>query len=53
MADGGWVATHTDITERRKQDQQRESLAAQEKRRATVDAAITAFRQRIEAMLRP
>jgi methyl-accepting chemotaxis protein len=52
MADGGWVATHQDITERRKQDQQRESLAAQEKRRATVDAAITAFRQRVEAMLK-
>jgi methyl-accepting chemotaxis protein len=51
MADGGWVATHQDITERRRQDQQRESLAAQEKRRATIDAAITAFRQRIEAML--
>jgi methyl-accepting chemotaxis protein len=52
MVGGGWVATHQDITERRKQDQQRESLAAQEKRRATVDAAITAFRQRIEAMLK-
>jgi methyl-accepting chemotaxis protein len=52
MADGGWVATHQDITERRRQDQQRESLAAQEKRRATVDAAITAFRQRVEAMLK-
>jgi methyl-accepting chemotaxis protein len=51
MADGGWVATHQDVTERRRQDQQRESLAAQEKRRATVDAAITAFRQRVEAML--
>jgi methyl-accepting chemotaxis protein len=52
MPGGGWVATHQDITERRKQDQERESLAAQEKRRVTVDAAITAFRQRIEAMLK-
>src|SRR5262249_35705732 len=52
MAGGGWVATHQDITERRKQDQEREGLAAQEKRRVTVDAAITAFRQRIEAMLK-
>jgi methyl-accepting chemotaxis protein len=52
MPGGGWVATHQDITERRKQDQERESLAAREKRRVTVDAAITAFRQRIEAMLK-
>jgi len=52
MRGGGWVATHQDITERRRQDQQREALALQEQRRATIDAAITAFRQRIEAMLR-
>jgi PAS domain S-box-containing protein len=52
MRGGGWVATHQDITERRRQDQQREILAVQEQRRATIDAAITAFRQRIEAMLR-
>src|SRR5712692_3771885 len=52
MAGGGWVATHQDITGRRRQDQQRESSAAQEQRRATIDAAIAAFRQRIEAMLK-
>jgi methyl-accepting chemotaxis protein len=52
MPGGGWVATHQDITERRRQDQQRESLAAQEQRRAMVDAAIVAFRQRIDAMLK-
>jgi methyl-accepting chemotaxis protein len=51
MPGGGWVATHQDITERRRQDQQRDALAVEERRRATVDAAITAFRQRIEAML--
>jgi methyl-accepting chemotaxis protein len=52
MAGGGWVATHQDITERRRQDQQRDSLAAQEQRRTLIDAAIAAFRQRIEAMLK-
>jgi methyl-accepting chemotaxis protein len=52
MRDGGWVATHQDVTRARQQDQERESLAAQERRRATVDAAITGFRQRIEAMLK-
>ena len=52
MPDGGWVATHQDITERRRQDQQREGMVAQERRRATIDAAIAAFRQRVEAMLK-
>jgi methyl-accepting chemotaxis protein len=52
MPDGGWVATHQDITERRRQDREREGLAVQERRRATVDAAIAAFRQRVEAMLK-
>ena len=42
MAGGGWVATHQDITERRRQDQQRERLAAQEHRRAAIDDAIAA-----------
>src|SRR5215471_4077438 len=52
MPGGGWVATHQDITERRRQDQQRDSLAAQEQRRATIEAAIAVFRQRVEAMLK-
>jgi PAS domain-containing protein len=52
MPGGGWVATHQDITERRHQDQQRENLAAQERRRAAIDAAIAAFRERVEAMLK-
>jgi methyl-accepting chemotaxis protein len=52
MPGGGWVATHQDVTERRRQDQERDALAAQEQRRATIDAAITAFRERIEAMLK-
>src|SRR6266436_9176748 len=34
MAGGGWVATHQDITERRKLDQQRDRLVSQEQRRA-------------------
>jgi methyl-accepting chemotaxis protein len=48
---GGWVATHQDFTDRRKQDQQRETLMVQERRRTMVDAAIAAFRRRMEAML--
>jgi methyl-accepting chemotaxis protein len=51
MAGGGWVATHQDITERRRRDQERDTLAAHEQRRVLVDAAIAAFRQRVETML--
>jgi methyl-accepting chemotaxis protein/PAS domain-containing protein len=49
---GGWVSTHEDITELRQADQERDRMNAQEQHRATVDAAIAAFRPRIEAMLR-
>jgi methyl-accepting chemotaxis protein len=52
MVGGGWVATHQDITERRRQDQERDRMAAQDQRRAAVDEAIAMFRQRAEAMLR-
>jgi hypothetical protein len=51
IAGGGWVATHQDVTERRREDQQKERLAAQEQRRTLVEAAIASFRARIEAML--
>src|SRR5215213_315203 len=49
---GGWVSTHHDVTSQRRQDQERDRMAAQEERRAAVDAAIAAFRNRVEAMLR-
>jgi NO-binding membrane sensor protein with MHYT domain/methyl-accepting chemotaxis protein len=48
---GGWVSTHEDITDRRSHDQERDRMNAQDQHRATVDAAIAAFRPRIEAML--
>jgi methyl-accepting chemotaxis protein len=50
--DGGWVSTHEDITEQRRHDQERDLLAAQESRRAAVEAAIASFRTRIETMLK-
>src|SRR5262249_54136473 len=52
MADGGWVSTHQDITERRRVDQERDALAAKEERRVAIDAAIGAFRPRAESVLR-
>jgi methyl-accepting chemotaxis protein len=49
---GGWVSTHEDITERLRLDQERDRVAAQDKRRAEIETAITAFRGRIESMLK-
>jgi methyl-accepting chemotaxis protein len=50
--DGGWVGTHEDMTEQLELEKQRDSLARQEARRTQVEAAITAFRSRIEAVVR-
>jgi methyl-accepting chemotaxis protein len=49
---GGWVSTHEDITERLRHDQERDRVAAQDKRRAEIDTAITTFRGRAESMLK-
>jgi methyl-accepting chemotaxis protein len=51
MAGGGWVATHEDVTERYKLEEQRSSMAAEESRRASIDAAISSFRKRVETVL--
>jgi methyl-accepting chemotaxis protein len=48
MADGGWVATHEDITERREAERERAAMQEQQQRRSLIDSAITAFRQRVE-----
>ncbi len=52
MNGGGWVATHEDITERQTFESQRENMAAQESRRAAIDAAITSFRRQINGVLK-
>ena len=52
MADGGWVATHEDITERRDAERERAAMQAQQQRRSIIDRAIAAFRQRVEDHLR-
>jgi len=48
MAGGGWVATHEDITERRDAERERVVMQEQQQRRATIEQAILAFRQRVE-----
>ena len=50
--DGGWVATHEDITERRDAEHERASMQEQQQRRAIIEQAIAAFRQRVEDHLR-
>jgi methyl-accepting chemotaxis protein len=52
MPDGGWIGTHEDITERRQAEQQRTTLLHQEERRAVIENAIAAFRERVENLLR-
>jgi methyl-accepting chemotaxis protein len=48
MAGGGWVGTH----EREQLAKERDEMAAREKRRAMIEAAITAFRERMNTLLR-
>ena len=49
---GGWVSTHEDISEQRQREQERNLSAAQDARRATVEAEIAVFRPRVETMLK-
>lgn len=49
--DGGWVGTHEDMTEQLELEKQRDSLAQQEARRAQIEAAIGAFRSRIDSLV--
>ncbi|MPZ38896.1 MAG: PAS domain-containing protein [Rhizobiales bacterium] len=49
---GGWVSTHDDISEQQRHDQERDLMAAQEHRRAAMEAAIAVFRPRVETMLK-
>jgi len=51
MGDGGWVATHEDITDQRIAEIQRTSLNELENRRALIENAIAGFRERVESVL--
>jgi methyl-accepting chemotaxis protein len=52
MGDGGWVATHNDVTDQLSAETERDLLRQREDRRRVVDAAIVAFRARIESVLK-
>src|SRR5262249_29296162 len=48
---GGWIGTHEDITDFKQSEQQRTSLQSQEERRALVESAVSAFRERAGSLL--
>lgn len=51
MSDGGWVVTHDDITEQWRAEQQQAAARLNDERRATLEAAIAAFREQIQSVL--
>ncbi len=52
MAGGGWLATHTDVTDQLLAEKERDALRQREDRRRVIDAAISSFRERVESVLR-
>jgi methyl-accepting chemotaxis protein len=52
MRGGGWVATHTDVTEQLLAEKERDALRQRDERRRSTDAAISSFRARVESVLK-
>jgi methyl-accepting chemotaxis protein len=52
MRGGGWLATHTDVTDQLLAEKERDSLRQRDDRRRSIDAAISAFRARVEIVLK-
>jgi methyl-accepting chemotaxis protein len=48
---GGWVTTHTDVTEQLAAEEERDSLRRREEGRLAADAQIASFRGRVENVL--
>ncbi len=51
LPSGGWVTTHSDVTEQLAAEAERDSLREHDERRRAIDSAITSFRARVESML--
>jgi methyl-accepting chemotaxis protein len=49
---GGWVTTHTDVTEKLAAEEERDSLLEREERRRAIDGHIAAFRGRVENVIK-
>jgi methyl-accepting chemotaxis protein len=52
MQYGGWVATHSDVTDQLSAESERDSLREREERRGVIDQAIVTFRARVESVLK-
>jgi methyl-accepting chemotaxis protein/PAS domain-containing protein len=52
MKSGGWLATHTDVTDQLRAESERDALRQRDERRRVVDTAISSFRTRVENVLR-
>ena len=52
IAGGGWLATHTDVTEQLSAEKERDTLRQREQRRRSIDTAISSFRERVESVLK-
>ncbi len=52
MRGGGWVATHTDVTDQLLAEKERDSLRQRDDRRRSTEAAISSFRARVETVLK-
>jgi methyl-accepting chemotaxis protein len=52
MQNGGWVATHSDVTDQLSAESERDSLREREERRGVIDQAIVTFRARVESVLK-
>ena len=51
LPNGGWVATHEDVTEQRQAAQERAAIDEQGQRRSAIDSAIAVFRAQVEKLL--
>ena len=49
---GGWVTTHTDVTEKLAAEEERDTLRVREERRVAIDADIASFRGRVENVIK-
>ena len=52
ISGGGWLATHTDVTEQLSAEKERDTLRQREERRRAIDTAISSFRERVESVLK-
>jgi methyl-accepting chemotaxis protein len=51
LPEGGWLATHEDVTEQRRAEEVRAAAQNEQQRRSVIEAAIRGFRDSVEALL--